>query len=154
MKVERGETARLSTHEMAGRNDELTKADDIQKKWLLMKETWLKGSKQVCGMTNGPPRHKETWWWLLLFAFRNLWKEWGDSNLQIFSQNCQFHHSGWSSWNILMCFYIYIYHSEHYGLLFRTYHIIFTRSPLFSFCLHFHFFLTYTLHLCYVFNII
>ena len=33
------------------------------KKWLLMKETWLKGSKQVCGMTKGPPRHKETWWW-------------------------------------------------------------------------------------------
>ena len=40
---------------------EVTKADDIQKKWLLMKETWLKGSKQVCGMTKGPPRHKETW---------------------------------------------------------------------------------------------
>ena len=33
----------------------VTKADDIQKKWLLMKETWLKGSKQVCGMTKGPP---------------------------------------------------------------------------------------------------
>ena len=29
---------------------------------------------------------------LTLFAFRDLWKEWGDSNLQIFSQNCQFHH--------------------------------------------------------------
>ena len=29
---------------------------------------------------------------LLLFAFRDLWKEWGDSNFQIFSQNCQFHH--------------------------------------------------------------
>ena len=57
------ETARLFTHEMAARNDEVTKADDIQKKWLLMKETWLKGSKQVCGMTKGPPRHKETWWW-------------------------------------------------------------------------------------------
>ena len=41
-------TARLFTHEMAARNDEVTKADDIQKKWLL---TWLKGSKQVCGMT-------------------------------------------------------------------------------------------------------
>ena len=41
---------------MAARNDEVTKADDIQKKWLLMKETWLKGSKQVCGMTKGPPR--------------------------------------------------------------------------------------------------
>ena len=27
-----------------------------------MNETWLKGSKQVCGMTKGPPRHKETWW--------------------------------------------------------------------------------------------
>ena len=29
---------------------------------------------------------------LLLFAFRDLWKEWGDSNFQIFLQNCQFHH--------------------------------------------------------------
>ena len=28
-----------------------------------MKETWLKGSKQVCGMTKGPSRHKETLWW-------------------------------------------------------------------------------------------
>ena len=48
---------------MAARNDDVTKIDDIQKKWLLMKETWLKESKQVCGMTKGPPRHKETWWW-------------------------------------------------------------------------------------------
>ena len=54
--------ARLFTREMAARNEEVTKADDIQKKWLLMKETWLKGSKQVCGMTKGPPPHKETWW--------------------------------------------------------------------------------------------
>ena len=37
--------------------------DDIKKKWLLMKETWLKASEQVCGMTKGPPRPKETWWW-------------------------------------------------------------------------------------------
>ena len=28
-----------------------------------MKETCLEGSKQVCGMTKGPPRYKETWWW-------------------------------------------------------------------------------------------
>ena len=62
-KLKDEETDRLFTHEMAARNDEVTKADDIQKKWLLMKETWLKGSKQVCGMTKGPPRHKETWWW-------------------------------------------------------------------------------------------
>ena len=51
-------TARLFTHVMAARNDDVTKTDDIQKKWLLMKETWLKGSKQVCGMTKGTPRHK------------------------------------------------------------------------------------------------
>ena len=62
-KLKNEETARLFIHEMAARNEEVTKADDIQKKWLLMKETWLKGSKEVCGMTKGPPRHKETWWW-------------------------------------------------------------------------------------------
>ena len=27
-----------------------------------MKEIWLEDSKQVCGMTKSPPRHKETWW--------------------------------------------------------------------------------------------
>ena len=62
-KLKDKETARLSTHEIAPRNDEVIKADDIQKKWLLMKETWLKASKQVCGITKGQPRHKETWWW-------------------------------------------------------------------------------------------
>ena len=62
-KLKDEDTARLFTHEMAPRNDEVTKADDIQKKLLLMKETWLKGSKQVCGMTKGPPQHKENWWW-------------------------------------------------------------------------------------------
>ena len=61
MEVE--ETVKIVTREMAGRNDDATKADDVQKKWLLMKETWLKGSKQVCGITKGPPRDKETWWW-------------------------------------------------------------------------------------------
>ena len=38
-KLKDEETARLFTHEMAARNDDVTKADDIQKKWLLMKET-------------------------------------------------------------------------------------------------------------------
>ena len=56
-------TARLFTQEMAARNDDGSKADAIQKKLLLMKETWLKGSKQVYGMTKGPPRHKKIWWW-------------------------------------------------------------------------------------------
>ena len=68
---------------------------------------------------------------LLLFAFRDLWKEWGDSNFQIFSQNCQFHHRRLESlenFNVL-----FIYHFEHYGPIFGPYgcHIIFTRSPLF-----------------------
>ena len=57
-KLKDEETARLLTHEMATRND-----DAIKKKLLLMKETWIKESKQVCGMMKGPPRYKETWWW-------------------------------------------------------------------------------------------
>ena len=56
-------TLTLFTREMTARNGDVTKADDVQKKRLLMKETWLKGSKQVCGKTKGPPQHKETWWW-------------------------------------------------------------------------------------------
>ena len=63
---------------------------------------------------------------LLLFAFRDLWKEWGHSNLQIFSQNYQFHHRRLETleyFNVL-----FIYNSEHYGLIFGPYvcHIIFT----------------------------
>ena len=67
--------------------------------------------------------HKHMWCPLLLFAFRDLWKEWGDSNFQIFSQNCQFHHRRLES---LEHFNAFINHSEHYGLIFRGYHIIFT----------------------------
>ena len=37
------------------RNYDVTKVDDVRKRWLLMKKTCLKGSKRVCGMTNGPP---------------------------------------------------------------------------------------------------
>ena len=59
-KLKDEETVRLFTHEMAARNDEVIIADDIRKKWLLINEAWLKGFKQVCGMTKGPARHKET----------------------------------------------------------------------------------------------
>ena len=62
-KLKDEETVRLLTREIAAGNDDVTKADDVQKKRLQMMETWLKGYKQLCGMTNGPPRHKETWWW-------------------------------------------------------------------------------------------
>ena len=59
---------------------------------------------------------------------------------------------GWSRWNILMCF---ISHSEHYGLIFRGYHIIFTGLLFLIILCTFHFFLRkYTLHMCYVFNVI
>ena len=75
---------------------------------------------------------------LLLFAFRDLWKEWSDSNYQIFSQNCQFHHRRLESLEHfnLMCI---IYNSEHYGLIFGGCHIIFT-SPLFHFLCTFPYF--------------
>ena len=92
---------------------------------------------------------------LLLFAFRDLWKEWGDSNFQIFSHNYQFHHRRLESLEHLMCF--FIYNSEHYGLIFRGYHIIFTGLFFFLFFLcvcTFPFFRKYTLHVCYVFNVI
>ena len=38
-KLKDEETARLFTHEMAARNDDVAKPDDIKNKWLLMKET-------------------------------------------------------------------------------------------------------------------
>src|SRR6476469_6413690 len=31
--------------------------------WAGMKGSMLKAAEEVCGMTKGPPRHKETWWW-------------------------------------------------------------------------------------------
>ena len=62
-KLKNEETVRLFNHGMAARNDDVTKADDIQKKWLLMKETRHKSSKYVCGMTKGPPRYRQTWWY-------------------------------------------------------------------------------------------
>ena len=45
-KLKDEETARLFTREMVVRNDDVTKAHDVQKKWLLIKETWLKCSKK------------------------------------------------------------------------------------------------------------
>ena len=44
-KLKDEETVRLFTLEMDASNDDVTKADDIQKKWLLVNETSLKGSK-------------------------------------------------------------------------------------------------------------
>ena len=46
-KLKDEEIVKLITCEMAARNDDVTKTDDVQ----------------VCEMTKGPPRHKEIWWW-------------------------------------------------------------------------------------------
>ena len=41
---------------------------------------------------------------LLLFVFRDIWKEWGDSIFQIYLQNCQFHHMRLESLEHLIVF--------------------------------------------------
>ena len=60
-------------------------------------------------------------------------RKWGDSNFQILTQNCQFHHRRLESLEHSNVLYIYIYHSEHYRLSFLdlTDAIFFTRSPFF-----------------------
>ena len=67
-------------------------------------------------------------------------------------QNCQFHYRRLESLKHFNVLYIYIYHSEHYGLSFLdlTDAIFFTRS---SFYLYTFPFRKYTLHVCYVFNV-
>ena len=47
----------------------------------------------------------------------------------------------------------FIYHSEHYGLIFREYHIILQVSSFFILCT-FPFFRKYSVHVCYIFNVI
>ena len=31
--------------------------------WQQMKGILMETAQDICGMTKGPPRHKETWWW-------------------------------------------------------------------------------------------
>ena len=73
---------------------------------------------------------------MLLFAFRDLWKEWGDSNFQIFSQNCQFYNMPLES-------------LEHFNELLYVILMI----P-YDFYKVFFYIFVYTLHMCYVFNAI
>ena len=81
---------------------------------------------------------------LLLFVFRDIWKEWGDSNFQIFSQNCQFHHR---QLELLEHFNVYFFLSTTVSFLEDT--ILFLKGLLlFSFYVHFHFFFTSTICIC------
>ena len=85
----------------------------------------------------------------LLFSFRYLWKEWGDSNFQIFSQNCQFHHRRLES-------------LEHFIVLFIYHFLDLTDAILILQCLLFSILppppppppRKYTLHVYCVFNVI
>ena len=90
---------------------------------------------------------------LLLVAFQDLWKEWGDSNFQIFFTELPVPPQAAGvvgTFNVLD-----IYPSEHYGLSFFGPYgcFFFTMSPFlylfkntFPFC-------KYTFHVCYVFNV-
>ena len=43
---------------------------------------------------------------MLLYAFRDLWKEWGDSNFHIFFfTELPVPPGGWSRWNTKLCFF-------------------------------------------------
>ena len=57
----------------------------------LSKDDWSNKSFCFCVSYDHIEKVKVSDFWpeLLLFAFRDLWKEWGDSNFHIFSQNCQ-----------------------------------------------------------------
>ena len=37
--------------------------DDLEKVWQNMEKGLLKATDEICGWTNGRPRHPETWWW-------------------------------------------------------------------------------------------
>ena len=82
---------------------------------------------------------------LLLYAFRDLWKEWGDSHFQIFSQNCQFHHRRLESledFNVLLYIIlsttVYVLELKDAILFFKGFSFFLYTLPLF-FC-------KYTLH--------
>ena len=35
----------------------------VNNHWQQMKDIMMETAQDICGMTKGPPRHKETWWW-------------------------------------------------------------------------------------------
>ena len=39
------------------------KYSDVNEHWQQMKNLMTGTAKDVCGMSKGPCRHKETWWW-------------------------------------------------------------------------------------------
>ena len=74
----------------------------------------------------------------MLFAFRDLWKEWGDSIFRSFHRTASYTTGGWSRWNILMCF-LYIILSTTVLFLNLKDAILFLQCLIFFVCVHFHF---------------
>ena len=67
-------------------------------------------------------------------------------------QNCQFHHRRLESLEHCNVLYIYIYHSEHYGLSFLDLRMPFLLQG-FPFFVYISIFASTLLHVCYVFNV-
>jgi len=36
---------------------------DVNEHWLQMKNIMMDAAQVTCGLSKGPRRHKETWWW-------------------------------------------------------------------------------------------
>ena len=90
---------------------------------------------------------------LLLYAFRDLWKEWGDSNFQIFFTELPVPPQAAGVVGIFFNVLIYIILSTTVSFLEDT--ILFLQGLLFfSFLCTFPFFSQVHLHVCYVFNVI
>jgi len=47
--------------------DKVEEADwkclDVNEHWQQMKSIMMETAQDICGMSKGPRRHKETWWW-------------------------------------------------------------------------------------------
>ena len=88
---------------------------------------------------------------LLLYAFRDLWKEWGDSILRSFHRTASSTTGGWSRWDILIFFYISFRPlRSHFWTLRMPYY--FYNVSFFMYISNF--FRKYNLRVCYVFNVI
>jgi len=58
-----GQTPFLPPNQQRQRTEGKGKALDVNEHWQQMKCIMMETAQDVCGMTKGPHRHKETWWW-------------------------------------------------------------------------------------------
>jgi len=58
-----GQTPFLPPNQQRQSTEGKGKAPDVNEHWQQMKCIMMETAQDVCGMTKGPHRHKETWWW-------------------------------------------------------------------------------------------